>query len=246
MIVKKHDNTNLPYSEVTPKDVYLNRRRFMTGLGAMGAALAAGVGAYQLLAPGESVAAGEKLPFKPGPYGTTEEKTPLKDITSYNNFYEFGTDKSDPARNAHTLKPRPWTVRVEGHVKKPMTLDIDNIMQAHALEERVYRLRCVEGWSMVIPGSASHWATSSRSWSPRRKPSSSSSTRWSIPSRCPASAPLDRSVPGWSGRTQKASVWMKQCTRWPSSRWVFMVKCYPTRTARLSAWWCRGSMALRA
>jgi sulfoxide reductase catalytic subunit YedY len=123
----------------------------MTGLGAMGAALAAGVGAYQLLAPGESVAAGEKLPFKPGPYGTTEEKTPLKDITSYNNFYEFGTDKSDPARNAHTLKPRPWTVRVEGHVKKPMTLDIDNIMQAHALEERVYRLRCVEGWSMVIP-----------------------------------------------------------------------------------------------
>ncbi|MCX7894249.1 MAG: protein-methionine-sulfoxide reductase catalytic subunit MsrP, partial [Burkholderiales bacterium] len=74
-----------------------------------------------------------------------------KDVTSYNNFYEFGTDKSDPARNAHTLKVRPWTVQVEGAVAKPRVFDIDDLLKLAPLEERIYRLRCVEGWSMVIP-----------------------------------------------------------------------------------------------
>ena len=82
---------------------------------------------------------------------TMEKLTPYQDVTTYNNFYEFGTDKSDPARMAGTLKTRPWTVAVEGEVKKPGTCDLDALLKLGALEERVYRLRCVEGWSMVIP-----------------------------------------------------------------------------------------------
>jgi len=82
---------------------------------------------------------------------TMEKQTPIADATSYNNYYEFGTDKSDPARSAHTLKTRPWTVAVEGEVKKPGTFGIDDLLKLGAMEERIYRLRCVEGWSMVIP-----------------------------------------------------------------------------------------------
>jgi sulfoxide reductase catalytic subunit YedY len=80
-----------------------------------------------------------------------DKQTPFKDASTYNNYYEFGTDKADPAHNAGTLKPRPWTLAIEGEVKKPMTLDLDGLMKVAALEERVYRLRCVEGWSMVVP-----------------------------------------------------------------------------------------------
>ena len=88
---------------------------------------------------------------KPGPFATDEAKTPYKDITTYNNFYELGTDKSDPAANAHLLKTRPWTVAFEGEIAKPQVIDIDTLLGRFPLEERVYRLRCVEAWSMVIP-----------------------------------------------------------------------------------------------
>jgi sulfoxide reductase catalytic subunit YedY len=95
---------------------------------------------------------GAKLAAKVNPaFVTPEKQTAFKDATSYNNFYEFGTDKGDPAENAHTLRTRPWTVSIEGEVKKPFTLDIDSLLKLAPLEERVYRLRCVEGWSMVIP-----------------------------------------------------------------------------------------------
>jgi sulfoxide reductase catalytic subunit YedY len=93
-----------------------------------------------------------KLAAKPNSsYVVMDKPTPYKDATTYNNYYEFGTDKSDPAQTAGTLKPRPWTVSIEGEVKKPMTLDLDSLMKIAPLEERIYRLRCVEGWSMVIP-----------------------------------------------------------------------------------------------
>lgn len=85
------------------------------------------------------------------PYSIDEQPTPYRDITTYNNFYEFGLDKSDPAENAHTLKPRPWTVRIEGEVRKPLVIDIEQLLTRFPLEERVYRMRCVEAWSMVIP-----------------------------------------------------------------------------------------------
>ncbi|MDB5793072.1 MAG: sulfoxide reductase catalytic subunit YedY, partial [Massilia sp.] len=84
-------------------------------------------------------------------FSTGEKQTSLRDATHYNNYYEFGTDKSDPAQAAGSLRPRPWTVKIEGEIKKPLTLDIDSLTKLAPLEERVYRLRCVEGWSMVIP-----------------------------------------------------------------------------------------------
>src|SRR2546428_5100807 len=84
-------------------------------------------------------------------YSTDEPMTPYRDVTTYNNFYEFGTDKSDPTENAHTLKPHPWTVSIEGEVRKPLVIDIDQLLTWFPIEERVYRMRCVEAWSMVIP-----------------------------------------------------------------------------------------------
>jgi sulfoxide reductase catalytic subunit YedY len=88
---------------------------------------------------------------KPGPFGTDEAKTPFKDITTYNNFYELGTDKTDPSEHAHALRTRPWTVAFEGEIEKPQLIDIETLLKLYPLEERVYRLRCVEAWSMVIP-----------------------------------------------------------------------------------------------
>jgi sulfoxide reductase catalytic subunit YedY len=125
----------IPYSQVTPPAVYFNRRRFLAGLVAARAA-----------------AAGTKLPgLVKSPYSTSETQTPYNDVTHYNNFYEFGTQKDDPSRAAYKLKTRPWTVAVEGAVSKPKAFDIDEILKLAPLEERVYRHRCVEGWSIVVP-----------------------------------------------------------------------------------------------
>jgi len=137
-------------AEITPKEIYLNRRKFISGLGAAGTALAAGLG---ISANARVAAAGEKLQFQKSPLSTQGEAlTPLKDITSYNNFYEFGTDKGDPVANSGNLRTRPWKVSVEGLVKRPQIYDVDSIVRMHpSLEERVYRMRCVEGWSMVVP-----------------------------------------------------------------------------------------------
>ena len=135
-------------SEITPRDVYLHRRDWLRQAAAGGAALALGDAA--LAQQGKAA----KLPgTKSAVPGAVVMDTPTayNDATTYNNFYEFGTDKSDPARNAHTLKTQPWTVTVEGEVKKPRTFGLDELMKLGAMEERIYRLRCVEGWSMVIP-----------------------------------------------------------------------------------------------
>jgi sulfoxide reductase catalytic subunit YedY len=133
-------------SEITDERLYLNRRAFMKStLGATGAAVAAGVGLPRPLRAVADVAAGVVG------QGRDDKPTPYEDITTYNNFYEFGTDKADPAKNAHTLKPRPWTVRVDGEVHKPKSWDIDELLKAFPAEERIYRHRCVEAWSMVMP-----------------------------------------------------------------------------------------------
>ena len=135
-------------SEITPRDAYLRRRDWLRQAAAGGAALALGDSA---LAQQGKLA---KLPgAKSAVPGAIVMDTPTSyaDATTYNNFYEFGTDKSDPARNAHTLKTQPWTVTVEGEVKKPRTFGLDELLKLAAMEERIYRLRCVEGWSMVIP-----------------------------------------------------------------------------------------------
>ena len=133
-------------SDVTDETVYLNRRAFMTGLGAL-----ALVGAS---ADGEAAAPAEPAPLAATPnpaYRLSETPTKWEEATTYNNFYEFGVNKDDPARLAHTLKPRPWTVQVEGLVAKPRPFGIDDLLKLAPMEERIYSLRCVEGWSMVIP-----------------------------------------------------------------------------------------------
>jgi sulfoxide reductase catalytic subunit YedY len=151
-----------PGSEITPESLYLRRREFLKSAALFtGTAAAVGGGLYMLssrrpgpAAPSAAPDAGpSELPVavRGGPYDTDEPRTSYEDITTYNNFYEFGLDKGDPARNAHTLRTRPWTVRIEGEVHKPQTVDIDSLLTGFPLEERVYRMRCVEAWSMVIP-----------------------------------------------------------------------------------------------
>jgi methionine sulfoxide reductase catalytic subunit len=150
MLIRK--STDIPFSEITPKSVYLNRRAFMAGAAAAGAAAIAGKRIADLVSPVTPVRADTKLTTVKSPLSLTgEQPTSLQDITHYNNFYEFGPNKDDPARNAGRLRTRPWTVSVEGHVKTPQKFDIDTLMKLRPLEERIYRHRCVEAWSMVIP-----------------------------------------------------------------------------------------------
>ncbi len=131
----------IPAAEITSRDAYAGRREFLKSAGLM--ALAAAL-------PRRSAAAA-KLATVRSPYSLTDTPTPYKNVTGYNNFYEFGTDKEDPAANAFRLTTRPWTVTLDGLVKQPKTLAIDDILRLAPLEERIYRMRCVEGWSMVIP-----------------------------------------------------------------------------------------------
>jgi sulfoxide reductase catalytic subunit YedY len=131
---------DLLYSATTPRQQYLNRRSFLL---ASGAAAAVGSRAAN--------AAAMKLSAAKSKYGVNEKETPYQAVTTYNNYYEFGTSKDEPAKNAGTLRTRPWTVVVEGAVAKPGRFDIDSILKLAPLEERIYRHRCVEGWSMVIP-----------------------------------------------------------------------------------------------
>jgi len=143
-------------SEITPRGVYQDRRLLLKWMatGAAGAALATWAQrealAQQVQRPGKLAVLAGTRSTAPGAV-TMEKVTDYKDATSYNNFYEFGTDKGDPVENAHTLKTRPWTVQVEGLVKKPGTFAIEDLLKLAPMEERIYRLRCVEGWSMVIP-----------------------------------------------------------------------------------------------
>jgi sulfoxide reductase catalytic subunit YedY len=118
--------------------------------GAAAGASLLGVKFSGLVAPPEAVSANTKLNYKPGPYGAGEKQTPFKDITNYNNYYEFSTDKYQPAKLAAGFQPLPWSVKVDGLVNKPKTFDVDVLLKM-PIEERVYRMRCVEGWSMVIP-----------------------------------------------------------------------------------------------
>ena len=152
MLIKKPDD--IKSSEITDKQIYLSRRDFISATTRSLGALAAGMAAPGLLLGSQEAEAGTATKFnglQKSALSTTESLTPYKDVTSYNNFYEFGTDKYSPAQLAGTLNTRPWTITVEGEVKKPKTYDIDALLKLAPLEERIYRLRCVEGWSMVIP-----------------------------------------------------------------------------------------------
>ncbi len=146
MLIRKPDD--IPSSEITPYEAYLNRRAFMGR--AAKTALAVGVAPSILAgaarAPQQVPARFEDMESERG-----EEPTSYEDVTTYNNFYEFGTGKGDPARNARDFRTRPWTIEVDGEVNRPGTFDLDEFLAPHTVEDRIYRLRCVEAWSMVIP-----------------------------------------------------------------------------------------------
>ena len=144
MLIKKA--VDIRYSEVTPKALYFNRRKFLAGVPA------AFLGARELLSPSKRALAGTKLPsLAKSPFSTPEKENSYNDATHYNNYYEFGTGKDEPAEYAKNFKTSPWTVSVEGEVAKPRQYSLDEIMHVAPLEERIYRHRCVEAWSIVVP-----------------------------------------------------------------------------------------------
>src|SRR5579862_5692366 len=151
MLIKKH--SDIPSSEITPKSTYMSRRNFIVGAAAAGAALAGGLYLREHSDNSSDVqASGVKLAgVVKSPFSTTETATSFKDITNYNNYYEFSTDKYEPNGLSKDFRTRPWSVSFDGMVKKPKKLDIDAILKLAPLEERIYRHRCVEGWSMVVP-----------------------------------------------------------------------------------------------
>ncbi len=142
----------IPSSEITPQITDLNRRNFLAGAAMAGAAAVTAVAFRDLSAPALTALANARIDgLQKSPFSTTEKETPYKDVTNYNNFYEFSTDKYEPANLAKNFKTRPWTVTVDGEVKKKQVLDVDAIMKMAPPEERIYRHRCVEGWSIVVP-----------------------------------------------------------------------------------------------
>jgi methionine sulfoxide reductase catalytic subunit len=144
--------SDLKYSDVTPKSLFMNRRKFIAAAAGVGALALGADKIAELLSPAEAVRAAGKLQYiKTNQYNTSEKQTPLQDITHYNNYYEFSVDKEGPAQLASSFHPQPWTVSVEGNVAKPQKFDYDSLLKVAPLEERIYRHRCVEGWSMVIP-----------------------------------------------------------------------------------------------
>ncbi len=150
MLIRHRRRVDPASSEITPRVAYEKRRSLL------GAALAAAAGSTAIpsalaAAPAASPGAGTRLATRPGAHSTIERPTSREHVTGYNNFYEFGTEKDDPARYAHSLRIRPWTIRVDGEVARPRVFDVDDLLRLAPLEERVYRMRCVEGWSMVIP-----------------------------------------------------------------------------------------------
>jgi len=150
MLIRKA--AEIPSSEITPKETYLNRRKFLAGAALAGAAAVAGLTFRKLAEPSLAAQAGAKIDgLQKSPFSTAEKQTPYKDVTNYNNFYEFSTDKYEPAGLAKDFKTRPWTVTLDGLVKKKQVLDVDAIIKMAAPEERIYRHRCVEGWSIVVP-----------------------------------------------------------------------------------------------
>src|SRR5256885_2663268 len=150
MLIRKAPD--LTYADITPKSVYADRRKFLRAMGIVGATVAAGKSLFDLALPPQTVfAATQFTGLAKSPFSTTEKQNSLNDVSHYNNFYEFGSEKSDPAKNAQNFKTSPWTVSVEGDVKTPRKFSMEEILKLAPLEERIYRHRCVERWSIVVP-----------------------------------------------------------------------------------------------
>jgi len=150
MLIKKA--ADIASSEITPRSLYLNRRKFLAGLALTGAAAATGLRFRGLFEPEIVAHAGNKIDgIKKSAFSSTETITPFKDVSNYNNYYEFSTDKYEPASLARNFRTRPWAVTIDGLVDKKQKLDLDTILKMAPPEERIYRHRCVEGWSIVVP-----------------------------------------------------------------------------------------------
>jgi sulfoxide reductase catalytic subunit YedY len=150
MLIKR--SADIPSSDITSKNLYLNRRKFLAGTALAGAAAATGFGFREFASPSMTAQANAKIDgIKKSSFSTNETITPSKDVTNYNNYYEFSTDKYEPAGLAKDFKTRPWTVTIDGAVEKKQVLDVDTIIKMATPEERIYRHRCVEGWSIVVP-----------------------------------------------------------------------------------------------
>ncbi len=150
MLIRK--SPELTYADITPQSVYLDRRKFLRAMGIVGATAAAGRGLFELALPSRTALAATKLTgLVKSPFSAAEKQNSYEDVTHYNNFYEFGTDKGDPAKNSKNFQTSPWTVSVEGEVGKPRKFSMDEILKLAPLEERIYRHRCVERWSIVVP-----------------------------------------------------------------------------------------------
>ena len=139
MLIKKPQD--ISSSEITPKSLYLNRRKFLAGVGLAGAAAVTGLGIKNLASPSSAFAEEKITGIQKSSFSTNEKITPMKDVTHYNNYYEFSTEKEEPADLARNFKTRPWTVTIDGAVKKKQVLDIDSILKFAAPEERIYRHR---------------------------------------------------------------------------------------------------------
>jgi sulfoxide reductase catalytic subunit YedY len=150
MLIRKVPD--LTYADVTPKSVYLDRRKFLQAMGLAGAAAVAGQRLLEFAFPRQTAFAGTKLTgLAKSPFSTTEKQNSYDEVTHYNNFYEFGTDKGEPAKNSKNFNTSNWSISVEGEVAKPRKFTMDEILKIAPLEERIYRHRCVEAWSIVVP-----------------------------------------------------------------------------------------------
>jgi hypothetical protein len=234
----------VPASEITPESVYLDRRQVLQGLGA---GLVAGlVGCDGRAEAGDSAASATMpaaIPNLETWAGSSKEtKTTYRDVTGYNNFYEFGTGKGDPALRSGRFKPKPWTVEVSGEAEVTGRFDLDDLLKGIALEERIYRLRCVEAWSMVVPWNGFPLATLLN----RFKPTSKAKYVVSRPSSIPAedAGTAQRHVIDWPYRKACAST--RRCIRSPCSRSASTAAGCRTRTARRCGSWCPGNTASRA
>ncbi len=147
MLIKYVKKSEAKSSEITSKAMFLDRRNFFQGVAITGVISLL----PKIVTPSFASPRAKFLNVKKTPFGEAEKPTTFDGLTNYNNFYEFGTGKTDPAQNAHTLKPEPWTIEVSGLAKKTGKFNLDDLIKPHQLEERIYRLRCVEAWSMVIP-----------------------------------------------------------------------------------------------
>lgn len=150
MLIKKAED--IRSSEITPKSPYLNRRKFLAGAAVAGVAAATGLSLREMITPAAIAFAGNKIAgIQKSAFSTSEKITPYQDVTHYNNYYEFSTEKDGPAELAKNFRTRPWKVKIDGQVTKKQELDVDSIIKMAPPEERIYRHRCVEGWSIVVP-----------------------------------------------------------------------------------------------